>query len=195
MNRRIITGAFAALVAGLFAISSASAQVSINARAGIGLPTGGIADSDNAVLTVGAETGFAVGGGLGVMLTDRVELRANADFSFHSTEGAAGAGPDVNVYHFIAGLGVLLTDPGNPFYVSVNAGAGLLSFDFDTTALDTETYFAINAGAEIGYWLSDNVAIFASPQGDIAFSDEDVVGTSTSLVWPLTAGLKVKVAS
>lgn len=184
-----------AVAAAVFA-SAASAQFTINARAGLGVPTGTIADSDNAVLGVGAESGLALGAGFGIGLGDRWTLRVNGDLTSHSTEASSGtAGPDVDVLHFIAGLGYLLTDPNSPFYVSVNAGAGLMSFDIDAPSVDAETYFAINAGAEIGYWVSDNLAIFASPQGDIAFSDEDVLGSSTAFVWPFTGGIKVKLGS
>ncbi len=196
MLKKLTTNLGGLAFASMLAATALSAQVTLNARAGLGVPTGTIADGDNAALGVGAESGFGVGGGLGIMLSDRFDLRLNADFTFHSTEASSGtAGPDVDVFHFIAGLGYLLTTPGDPFYVSINAGAGLMSFSLDAPSVDAETYFAINAGAEIGYWLSDSFAIFASPQGDIAFSDEAIVGTSTSFVWPVTAGFKVKLGS
>ena len=43
--------------------------------------------------------------------------------------------------------------------------------------------------------MSDSVALFASPQGDIAFTDEDKYGASSAWVWPFTAGLKVRLGS
>ncbi|MDX1396033.1 MAG: outer membrane beta-barrel protein [Gemmatimonadota bacterium] len=189
--------AVVALIA--FGASPVTAQFTINARAGLGVPTGTIADSDNAVLGAGATSGFGWGAGLAYGLGDRWTLRGNFDMTMHEAETTDGSVvADVDVLHFIGGLGYQLTTPGNPFYISVNAGAGALSFKVgppDGGDSETETYFAINAGAEIGYWLSDSFAIFASPQGDIAFSDEDVFGTSTSFVWPFTAGLKVRLGS
>ena len=49
----------------------------------------------------------------------------------------------------------------------------------------------INAGAKIAYNFSRSLALVLSPQGDIAFSDEDEVTTSNAWVWPFTAGLRV----
>ncbi len=58
--------------------------------------------------------------------------------------------------------------------------------------MESFTYFAVNAGGELGYRLSDRVSIFLSPQGDIAFSDEAEVGTDDAWVWPLTAGVEIR---
>lgn len=128
-----------------------------------------------------------------------MSLRGNVDFGFHSGAEVGGVdGPDVDVFHFIGGVGYLLTDPAQPFFFGVNAGAGAVSFNPDVEGAETETYFAINAGAELGYWVSPNIALFLSPQGDIAFVDEEdlgIEGIDTSWVWPFTAGIKVKLGS
>ncbi len=188
MKKALVLGIMALFFSVGASVSTLDAQVTLNARAGIGVPTGDIADA--------VDAGFDIGGGLGVMLNDRFELRANVDFSSHTGEEVGGvSGPDVDVLHLIAGIGYRLTDPDNPFYISINAGAGALSFNPDVDGADSETYFAINAGAEIGYWVSDNIAIFASPQGDIAFSDEDELGTDMAYVWPFTGGLKIRLGS
>lgn len=174
------------VVAVLASAGAAAAQVDVSARAGLGVPTFDIADA--------ADVGFDVGAGVGIWLSDRVVARGNVDLGFHpgaETDGVEG--PDVDVRHYIAGLGLLLTDPANPFYVIVNAGAGALTFDLDVEGAESSTSFAINAGAELGYWLSDSFSVFASPQGDIAFTDEDELGTSNAWVWPFTAGLKVRI--
>lgn len=194
---RRASGLFAATFLVLAAgATSLNAQFSINARAGVGVPTGSVADSDNDVLGFGAESGFAFGFGFGFGLGERAELRANFDRTMHSTaDGAGTAGPDIDVNHYIVGLGYRITNPESPFYVSVNLGAGALNFSPDVTDAESETNFAINAGAEIGYWLGESIAIFASPQGDIAFTDEDVFGTSTAFVWPFTGGVKIKLGS
>lgn len=182
MRRTGTISAAIALIAGLALGAPADAQVDINVRGGFAVPTFGISDV--------ADAGFDVGGGLAVWLSDRVTLRGNVDFGFHPGEGT---GPDVDVKHYIAGLGLLLTDPGNPFFFAVNLGAGFLNFSPDVAGVDSETNFAINAGAELGYWVSDGFAVFFSPQGDIAFTDEDVLGSSTAWVWPFTAGFKFRV--
>jgi hypothetical protein len=73
--------------------------------------------------------------------------------------------------------------------VIVNAGAGALTFDVDGAG--SSTYPAINVGAKIGYRLSPRVQLLLSPQGDIAFTDEEDVGTSNAWVWPFTAGVRI----
>lgn len=185
--RTIRVFVFSTALFGAAALASpAAGQVDINARGGVAVPTFDIADA--------ADPGFVFGGGVSFGLSERLMARANVDFGFHSGAEVDGtAGPDIDVFHYIAGLGFLLTDPANPFYVSVNAGAGALTFKPDVDGADSNTYFAINAGAEIGYWLSPGFSIFASPQGDIAFADEDELGTSSAWVWPFTAGLKLRI--
>ena len=171
--------------------ASLSAQVperpfSFNLRGGLNVPTFDIADV--------ADAGPSFGAGVKVRLSDRLFLRGNADFGFHpGAEVSPGVeGPDVDVFHYVAGVGYLLTPPASPFYASVNLGAGALNFAVDAPGVDSFTYFAINAGGEVGYWLNDNVSIFFSPQGDIAFSDEAEVGTDDSWVWPFTAGIEIR---
>lgn len=191
------TGASSAIVALATAalmtlgVAAATAQtpeqgVTFNLRGGVYVPTFDIADV--------ADAGPGFGIGLKVPVSDRVFLRANGDFGFHSgAEVEPGVeGPDVNVNHYIGGLGVRLTPADSRFYASVNAGAGLMTFDVDAEGVDSFTYAAINVGGELGYWVGERVALFLSPQGDIAFSDEEEVGTGDSWVWPFTAGVEIR---
>jgi hypothetical protein len=48
----------------------------------------------------------------------------------------------------------------------------------------SNTYPAINVGAKIGNRLSPRVQLLLSPQGDIAMTDDQEVGTSNAWVWP-----------
>jgi hypothetical protein len=70
----------------------------------------------------------------------------------------------------------------------VNAGGGAMTFDVDG---GSNTYPAINVGAKIRYRFSPRLSLVLSPQGDIAFTDEDVLGTGDAWVWPFTAGLRL----
>lgn len=171
-------------------VAGAAAQtpeqgVSFNLRGGIHVPTFDIADV--------ADAGPGFGVGLKVPISDRFFLRANGDFGFHSgAEIEPGVeGPDVNVNHYIGGLGVRLTPADDRFYASLNAGAGLMTFDVDAEGVDSFTYPAINVGGELGYRIGERMAIFLSPQGDIAFSEEEEVGTGDSWVWPFTVGVEI----
>ena len=165
-------------------LAAQSNDFAVNIRGGINVPTFDITDI--------AEAGPGFGFGLQAPLGEKLVLRANADFGTHDI--VDGGDLDVKVNHFIAGVGLPLGEAtdDSAWRVSVNLGAGLMAFDIDG-APETLTYFAINAGAEIEYVLSDAVSLLLSPQGDIAFVDEaDGFTGSTAWVWPFTAGLKIR---
>jgi hypothetical protein len=180
------------LISGLLLLgiaSTAQAQwaerrVSIEARGGLNLPTFDISDA--------VDAGPSIGLGAAVQFAPKLWLMGDVDLGFHSGADLAGGGeaPDVKVYHYIAKLGYeLLSEGQSPWSVIVNAGAGALTFDADGPG--SNTYPAINVGAKIGYRLSPRVHLLLSPQGDIAFTDDQDVGTTNAWVWPFTAGLRI----
>jgi hypothetical protein len=73
--------------------------------------------------------------------------------------------------------------------VILNAGAGALMLDTDGAG--SSTYPALKVGAKIGYRLSPRVQLLLSPQGDIAFTDDEDAGTSNAWVWPFTSGVRI----
>lgn len=160
------------------------APVEIDLRGGLYVPTFDIADA--------ADAGYGFGAGIGIPVGERLTVRGNADFGFHSGAEVNGVeGPDVDVNHYIAGLGaVLYRSPDGKFELSANAGGGIMTFAID--GLDeTYTYPAINVGGTLAYQVAPSVSLLLSPQGDIAFSDEAEVGTDNSWVWPFTAGIRI----
>ena len=180
------------LISGLMLLGTASIsqaqwaerRVSIEARGGFNVPTFDISDA--------VDAGPSVGLGAAVRFAPRLWLMADVDLGFHSGADLAGGGeaPDVKVYHYVAKLGYeLLSEGPSPWSVIVNAGAGALTFDADGAG--SNTYPAINVGAKIGYRLSPRVQLLLSPQGDIAFTDDEDVGTSNAWVWPFTAGVRI----
>lgn len=183
-----------AAASGLLATSAAAQDsgVMIEGHGGIALPTFDIADV--------ADLGPVFGGGIWYSpVGQRWAVGAEADFGFHSgaddqTDLTGLSEPiDVNVYHFMGKAGyVVYTSADGKFSLMLNAGAGVMMFDVDAADADTETYFAINAGAKLMYMVADRVNIVFSPQGDIAFSKEEDVFTDNSWVWPITAGLQLK---
>jgi hypothetical protein len=162
----------------------AERRVAVEARAGFNAPTFDISDA--------VDAGPSVGLGAAVRFAPKLWLMGDVDLGFHSGADVAGVGeaPDVKVYHYVAKLGYeLLSEGQSPWSVIVNAGAGALTFDADGAG--SNTYPAINVGAKIGYRLSPGVQLLLSPQGDIAFTDEEEVGTSNAWVWPFTAGVRI----
>jgi hypothetical protein len=162
----------------------AERRVSIEARGGVNVPTFAISDA--------VRGGASFGLGAAVSVAPKFWLMGDVDLGFHSGAdlAAGGRAPDANVYHYVAKLGYeLLTEGASRWMVIVNAGAGAMTFDVDGAG--SHTYPAINVGAKIGYRLSPRVQFLLSPQGDIAFTDDEVVGTSNAWVWPFTAGVRV----
>jgi hypothetical protein len=162
----------------------AERRLSVEARGGFNVPTFDISDA--------VDAGPSVGLGAAVQFAPKLWLMGDVDLGFHSGADLAGGGeaPDVKVYHYVAKLGYELLSAGqSPWSVIVNAGAGALTFDVDGAG--SKTYPAINVGAKIGYRLSPRVQLLLSPQGDIAFTDNEDVGTSNAWVWPFTAGVRI----
>ena len=158
-------------------------RFTLEGRGGFNVPTFDISD--------GVDGGPSVGVGLGYQVSSGFWVLGDLDLGFHSGADIGGVeGPDVKVYHYIAKLGYALVPEGaSAWSVILNAGAGAMTFDVDGEA--SNTYPAINVGAKIAYRLSPRVSLLLSPQGDIAFSDEDEVGTTNAWVWPLTAGFRI----
>jgi hypothetical protein len=181
-----------ALLAGLMLLGIASdaraqwaeRRVTVEGRAGLNVPTFDVSDA--------VDAGPSVGIGAGVQFAPRLWLLGDLDLGFHSGADlpGGGSGPDVKVYHYVAKVGYELVSAGQSSWsVIVNAGAGGMTFDVDGAG--SNTYPAINVGAKIGYRLSPRVSLLFSPQGDIAFTDEDELGTGDAWVWPFTGGVRV----
>lgn len=152
----------------------------VEALAGVAVPTFDIADV--------ATTGGAFGAAIGYRLTPRWVLMGEFDYGMHKDEPTETV--DINTTHVMAKLGYALTTPGTRGWdVILNLGAGVVNFDVE--GAEGNSYFAINAGAKLAYNFSPSFAVVLSPQGDIAFTKENELGSSTAWVWPITAGLRI----
>jgi hypothetical protein len=172
---------FAVAPAPLAAQDSAT-RLFVEGRAGAVIPTFDIADV--------ATAGPAFGATIGYQLTPRWVVMGEFDYGMHEDEATESV--DITTMHYMAKAGYSLTGPRERGWEAlVNLGAGAVTFDVDGAAA-TNTYFAINAGAKIAYNFTRSLAAVLSPQGDIAFADEDELGTTNAWVWPVTAGVRVK---
>ena len=161
---------------------AAQSGVFLEARGGAAVPTFDIGDV--------AKTGTDLGATLGLRLSPRWVLMGEFDYGMHSNQ--VSGGPDIKTLHYLAKLGYALSGPKEKGWEAlVNLGAGAVSFDVEGSA-PSRTYFAINAGAKIAYNFNRSLALVLSPQGDIAFSKETELGSSTAWVWPVTVGLRVR---
>ena len=164
-------------VADAQAQGTAERQISIELR-GIGMvPTFDIADA--------VDAGLGFGAGLGYRMSPSVTLMADFDMAVHPTPTPDF---DINTLHYMGKIGYVAyaRDRVN---VTLNLGAGMMQFAGDLP--ESRSYFAINAGAKVGVGLSDALELLVSPQGDIAFADEDEIGTSNAWVWPLGVGIRI----
>jgi hypothetical protein len=182
----LLSGLILLGIASTVQAQSVERRVSIEARGGVNVPTFHISDA--------VDAGPSFGLGAAVQFAPKLWLMGDVDLGFHSGADLVGGGeaPDMKVYHYVAKLGYeLLSEGQSPWSVIVNAGAGALTFDADGAG--SNTYPAINVGAKIGYRLSPRVQLLLSPQGDIALTDDEEVGTSNAWVWPFTAGVRIVV--
>ncbi len=187
IRSRALVGAAVAIL-GLAVSAQAQSpdrRTTLEIRGGLYVPTFKIADA------VDAGVGFGVGAGFKV--SEKIWILGDIDAGFHSGADLGGGveGPDVKVYHYMAKVGYEVVPPGaSPWSVIVNAGAGALTFNPDGPG--STTYPAINVGAKIAYRLGARTSLLLSPQGDIAFTKKDELGTSNAWVWPFTAGVRVE---
>lgn len=174
--------------------------IDLEARAGVALPVGD--------LTHYSDPGFSLGLGAAWWLTNHLALRVDGDLAnLRGDEGglvSPAATPDLGLYHY--GLGLEMDLPGravdNPWSVQVNAGAGATTFDteeFIATNRDlddlTQTYPNVNAGAELGRKIGENLLISLSGQVFYTFLEDNDLGPLTELrtTEPLDAGVSLPI--
>jgi hypothetical protein len=184
MNKVLLTVALGSfLAAGPVAAQQFPEQhrVFVEARGGVVAPTFDIAD----VATVGGSYGAT----LGLHTMTNWVLMASFDHGMHRDEPTETA--DIETLHYMAQLGFSVKRPfvERGWELVLNLGAGAVTFDVE--GADTSTYFAINAGGKILYHFNPAFSLVFSPQGNIAFTDEDELETGNAWVWPLTAGLRL----
>lgn len=180
--KQVIALAAFALLAGASAgqAQDRTPKLFIEGLAGAAVPTFDIADV--------ATTGGAVGATVGYRLSPRWVLMGEFDYGMHQDKPTESV--DINTTHLIGKLGyVLRPATARGWEVILNLGAGVVNFDVD--GAEGNSYFAINAGAKLAYSFSRSLALVLSPQGDIAFSKESELSTSSAWVWPITAGLRI----
>lgn len=168
--------------------------------------------SDLADLT---DPGPSLGGGIAYWVTPRVAIRGDFDanlLSGRDAEGPGPEGPDIDLFHYSAGVQFALTDRRrSPWNLMVNVAGGGTTIDADPfdangAVVDfTETYFTLNGGLSIGYDVSRSLEVFLEGQWYLAFTDDDetavfhavtpevdVTGFDTASVIPVTLGVRIR---
>lgn len=195
------------LAAGSASQTAAQEKLAVDARGGIAVPASDLAELE--------DVGASFGVGLSYRLTPRIALRLDGDADILSgtdDEVSGSSAPDMNIYHYGAGLGLAILDPSRSRWaLDVNVGAGGSTFDVDTfsaggsTVDFSETYVTTYGGLTIGYDVSPNVSVFTRGQAYLALTDEedtavfsqisseiDAGGFDTAWTIPITAGISFR---
>lgn len=184
-----------AAAAALLAAAPASAQqpLAFEIRTGVGFPAFALSDR--------ADPGAAVGLDLSYEIAPRLSLVAGGDLELlDGTGGGAGPGagaPDVNAWHYGAGLEAQLLDPTRTYWrLSLNGGVGGTTFDVSGAGAGTETDLSVYGGLELGWSASREVELFAGVRtwGAFAGGDGPVAGPAGGdVLWsfPVTGGLRL----
>jgi len=198
----------AVLFLGTAATGHAQSKVSVEGHGGIAIPAGDLADL--------YDVGPSFGVNLEFNLTPRIAIRVGGDADILSGVDADANGaepPDLNIYHYNAGIVFRLIRPGSsPWSFDVNASGGGSTFDSDPfTPVGSggpqdfsETYFTFNGGLRIGYDVSPRAAVFIGSQVYVIFADEidsaplaslrtDATAFDTAVTIPVNAGILIRI--
>lgn len=164
-------------------------RFSFDSRGGIALPAGDLADV--------VDPGASFGAMIGVQLHERVSLYGAGDLGLLRGKRADGDGeraPGLNLWQYSGGAEVNLLDPGRSRWgVLASVGAGAATFDSKDETVESLTRFSTNGGLRIAYRLGRSADAFVGGQSVLIFTDEEVQGTDRNWLFPVSAGLKIRV--
>lgn len=148
------------------------ARISVDPRAGLEFPTGGLAEIHT----------YGFTGGLGVAFEIHPHINLRGDFDMGILNEKSGIPtPPLTVLHFNAGLEFDFPPPNYqefPLTFRWNIGAGGTSLSGDETfpgAQDvdfSQTYPSINSGVKIGYEVTPTVELFAGGALHLIFAEK-----------------------
>jgi len=200
-----VLGFLAALAVVSPGYAAAQSRLTVDARGGVAVPASDLADL--------FDVGPSFGAGLAYRLTPRVSLRLDGDVDIlNGASGPGGDGPDMNIYHYNAGVAVKLIGANTQgLNVDVNVGAGASTFNSDSFQVNgtvrdfSETYFTTNGGVRVGYDVSRSLNVFVGGQAYLMVTDDadtavfaqinpaaDPNGFDTAWTFPVTAGVALR---
>lgn len=164
-------------------------KLTFDSRGGIALPAGQLADIHDPGAAVGATLAYRVNG--------RVSLFGAGDLGLLRGERASASterAPGLNLWKYAGGAEVNLLDPDRTKWgVLASLGAGAATFDSKVEGAETLTRFSTNGGLRVAYRLGQRADAFLGGQGHLIFTDEARQGADTNWVFPVSAGLKIRV--
>lgn len=187
---------------------AAQAGAWLQARGGVTVPTGDLADLEH--------PGVNVGGAVGLRLTDRLWVRLDGDASFLEGKRLPSGidAPGINLVHGLAGIEAPLWPMragARAVELSASVSAGVTSVEVEAFAdasgrpyaTNRNTRPSLSAAAELHYPFSSRVGLTATGRAVRAFGDAadaevsaflDDEGAELNGVWylPLSAGLRIR---
>lgn len=192
MSRRLAALLPALCALPLLAFPVAGQQpLALELRGGVGLPAFDLADR--------ADPGPAVGLDLSYRIAPRLSVVAGGDVELLQGDELRDRGPrapDLNVWHYGAGLEAQLLDPRLTYWrLSLGAGAGGTTFDASGSA-GSETDVSVYGSLELGWEASREVVFFAGLDSWVAFAGSEAVGAGgggSDALWsfPVTGGVRL----
>lgn len=181
--------------------------ISITTEAGIGIPTGSLADVSDLGPAFRFATDYGVSDGLALRGTVGAEV-------FEAITSVGGRGPTVRLVRLTVGpsIGLVRPDSEAGFRLGVHAGVGGTAFTAGRSLVGTgsavrtidftEVYPALDAGVGAGYAFSESVSAHLSTGASLNFADEadtevftflnpEVEPFSSLVSVPITAGVRV----
>ena len=171
-----LVGAVCAMVALTIPLQTASAQqdarITVDPRAGLEFPIGGLSEIHS--------FGFTGGAGVAFEISPHINLRGDFDAGILNEKSGIRT-PSLTVLHYNAGIEFDFAAPEFqefPLSFRWNLGAGGTTLTGDESFPGAEdvdfsaTYPSFTTGAKIGYRLSPSVELFAGGSLHLIFADE-----------------------
>lgn len=166
-----------ALAMPLAATAQETGPWTLNARGGVAIPAGDLADLQ--------DIGGTVAAGISYDIHPRIALGVDGAVDFLSGKDASDEGvllpvPDMTVWNYRATIDFLLTDPTSPWDLTVDLGIGGSTLDSDAVSVGpaagedfNETYLATSGGVTLGVDVGSNARLFVSGRSRLVYADED----------------------
>lgn len=167
-------------------------KFSFDNRGGIALPAGALADVFDPGASVGAMVGYQV--------HRRVSVFGSGDLGLlrgKKIDGSSVRADGLNLWQYSGGAEVNLLDPDRTRWgVLASVGAGAATYDSKVEGATSRTRFSTNGGLRVAYRIGQRADAFLGGQSYLIFADEDDAfqgGKNTNWVFPVSAGLKIRV--
>lgn len=176
--------------------------VDLSVRAGPSMPAGDLAEVTDVGPSIGADVAF--------WINDHFAVTVDASSDMLRGDERSAALPDVQLHHYGAGLEADIMPRTSPVSFTLIGGGGattvqtnmIESSEPSTPDHIAQTYFGVNAGAEAGYEVSDNIALALRGGAYFAFTDAldlsplsdlspNVDGFDSMVTLPLTLQVEV----